>query len=84
MYLKVQASGGGGDKHINIQIDTHINSMTRPGLGAGPRGKDWEHQFALISHNILLKTKYVNFCFNHSGFFVVVVEVFGIKFVSRK
>ena len=27
---------GRGDKHTHKQTDKHINTMTRPGLGAGP------------------------------------------------
>ena len=30
---------GGKDKHIHTQTDTHINTMTRPGLGAKPSDK---------------------------------------------
>ena len=44
MYLEVQDSGGWGDTHTDrhMQKDTHINTMTWPGLGAGPSEKmDW-------------------------------------------
>ena len=31
--------GGQADRHTDTQTDTHINTMTRPGLGAEPSEK---------------------------------------------
>ena len=31
------------DRHTDRQTDTHINAMTRPGLGAGPSEKHFRH-----------------------------------------
>ena len=33
-----------GDKHADKQTHRHINTMTRPGLGAGPSEKDEARQ----------------------------------------
>ena len=40
-YIKVQASGWGGQahRHTDRQTHRHINTMTQPGLGAGPSEK---------------------------------------------
>ena len=45
--------GEGGDKHTHKQTDTDINTMTRPGLGAGSSEKE-ELSFTIRSLSIPL------------------------------
>ena len=59
-YLKVQASGGGGqtDRQTKRQTDRYINTMTRPGLGAGP-----SENIKLINKEGIIKLDILSFLY---------------------